>query len=214
MANLKTILRGGESATLEFKEVCPVPHRIARTIAAFANSAGGDIVVGVHDSGEVVGLADPARERSTLELALDYVEPRPEVEIKELRHDLKVVLVMTVSMIDFPTICRVDMDGEEVAYFRIGKESRGVAEEAVKIAVRQRRYRGNNRDISADGQKLVTWLWNSGEQKEPVCARKFNFSSHRLRKLAEDMIGAGYVLPCSLGSGRAYAAIHPGPGKH
>lgn len=213
MANLKTILRGGESATLEFKETCPVPHRLARTIAAFANSAGGDLVVGVKDTGEVVGLADLAQERSTLELALEYVEPRPEVEIMTLRHELKDVLVMRVSMIDFPTICSVDMDGEDVACFRIGKETRAVPSEVVKAVVRLRRYLGGVREISADGQKLVTWLWNSGEQKEPACARKFNYSSHRLRKLAEETIGAGYVLPCSMGSGRAYVAIHPGPGR-
>ena len=211
MANLKKIMRGGESATLEFKETSPGPWKLAQVIASFANSAGGDLVVGVDDGGNICGVADIELERNNLEMALEYIEPRPGTKIELLRHDLRDVLVMKVEMIDFPSICYVDSDGQDSAYFRIKKETRVVDRDVVKMATKLRRRVGGVREISTDGEKLVNWLWSKGEAKEAVCANRLNFSAHRLRKMAEGLIGAGYLLPCNIGSGRTYVAIHPGP---
>ena len=65
--------------------------------------------------------------------------------------------------------------------------------------------------LDDDERRLLDWLWDVGEAKEGVCARKLNYSSRRLPKLAEGLIGAGYLVPCNIGDGRSYAAIHPGP---
>ncbi len=213
MANLKAIMRGGESATLEFKVTCPIPWKIGRVIASFANAAGGNLVVGVDDGGNIVGAADPKKEIGVLELALEYCDPRPSISIETVRHDLKDIVIAKVEVNDFPLITHVDCDGRNVAYFRVGKETRPVARDVVKIATKLRRRNKGDRGLDADGQKLLNWLWSKGEAPEKTCARKFNYSSHRLRKLAETAVAAGYLLPCNIGAGRSYVAIHPGP-KH
>lgn len=51
-------VRALEGKTLEFKRDLSSPTKPLRTTVAFANSAGGRLVVGVDDDGTVVGVAD------------------------------------------------------------------------------------------------------------------------------------------------------------
>ncbi len=62
------LIRGGESKTLEFKSTLRwslkedrqddkgVTHAVLKTIAAFLNTEGGDLLIGVADDGRVVGI--------------------------------------------------------------------------------------------------------------------------------------------------------------
>jgi len=63
------LLAQGEGSNLDFKVEFPSnAHRLGQEVAAFATSGGGTILVGVSDSGELVGLpeADTAEGRDSL----------------------------------------------------------------------------------------------------------------------------------------------------
>lgn len=51
---IKTIIATGEGYTVEFKEA--FSDNIGKTICAFANGAGGRIILGVKDNGQVIGF--------------------------------------------------------------------------------------------------------------------------------------------------------------
>ena len=65
---VKELIARGESKTLEFKSTLrwnlkenrkdrqQVTHAVLKTIAAFLNTEGGDLIIGVNDAGEVVGI--------------------------------------------------------------------------------------------------------------------------------------------------------------
>ena len=54
------LLKRHEDKTLEFKRDLSSPDRVIATLVAFANSAGGVVVLGVEDGTRtVVGLGDP-----------------------------------------------------------------------------------------------------------------------------------------------------------
>ncbi|MEA1883748.1 MAG: ATP-binding protein, partial [Thermotogota bacterium] len=55
---IKEKIKRGENRYLEFKESLPSSQKIAKTVIAFANSAGGDILIGVNDERKVIGVAD------------------------------------------------------------------------------------------------------------------------------------------------------------
>ena len=56
LQQLKALVKRGEGATLEFKLKASHPEKIVREIVAFANSAGGFLLVGVGDDKTVPGL--------------------------------------------------------------------------------------------------------------------------------------------------------------
>ncbi len=55
---VKEMLAKGEDSVTQFKENIFNTEQLAQEIIAFANSAGGTIVIGVKDSGEIEGLTD------------------------------------------------------------------------------------------------------------------------------------------------------------
>jgi ATP-dependent DNA helicase RecG len=61
---------GGESVTLEFKKSTAEKDKACRTLCAFANGQGGDLVFGVTPSGKVVG--QKVTDRTLEELAQEF----------------------------------------------------------------------------------------------------------------------------------------------
>ena len=84
-ARLRRLIATGESPHFECKETLRwnvnankmdknIEHAVAKTLAAFMNTAGGTLVVGVKDSGEVVGLGqDKFSDRDAVLRHLDNV---------------------------------------------------------------------------------------------------------------------------------------------
>lgn len=80
-----SLLTRPEGKTLEFKRDLSSPDRVIRTLVAFANTAGGTLLVGVEDkTRRVLGVADPLTEEERVaNLIAHSITPRlvPEIEI-------------------------------------------------------------------------------------------------------------------------------------
>ncbi len=63
---IKQILTSLEGKTLEFKRDLSSPRPMLKTLMAFANTAGGRLIVGVDDDRRVVGVADPLDEEERI----------------------------------------------------------------------------------------------------------------------------------------------------
>lgn len=90
---LEAVVVGGESSTLEFKEQLPEQtdrsrRNVLKTVAAFANGAGGTILFGVTNDGAIVGLQpeedQPDAEDSLTILVKSWVHPLPHFELQSL----------------------------------------------------------------------------------------------------------------------------------
>ena len=65
-----------ESRQLEFKS--EISNTFLKTVSAFANYDGGQIIFGIADSGTVVGLADPKQACLDIENKInDTIRPQP-----------------------------------------------------------------------------------------------------------------------------------------
>lgn len=70
-----------ESKRLEFKE--RVSNTFLKTVSAYANYGGGEVLFGVADDGLEVGLEDPVGDALRIENAInDGIAPRPDFEIE------------------------------------------------------------------------------------------------------------------------------------
>ena len=114
-----------EGKTLELKRDLSSPTGPLRTIVAFANSAGGRLVVGVEDDGSVVGVADPlAEEERIANLISDQIAPQLVPAI-----DLVTLGGRTVLVVDVPLSTRrphyMTRQGPEAGvYVRLGSTTR------------------------------------------------------------------------------------------
>ena len=126
MSMLDELLVQHEGKTLEFKRDVSSPDSLIRSIVAFANGAGGAVVVGVEDrTRRVRGIADPTRvEERLANLISDRIEPRlvPELQIVPWRKTHALVVRV------FPSPTRphyVKADGPvRGVYVRVGSTNR------------------------------------------------------------------------------------------
>ena len=82
--NLQKLLAQPEGKTLEFKRDLSSLKPILKTLVAFANTAGGTIIIGRSDSGKITGVGDVLREEERLASAVaDSIRPlmMPELEV-------------------------------------------------------------------------------------------------------------------------------------
>jgi len=99
---LPSIRALGEGDACDFKKEFPEQgHKLAKTIAAFASSGGGDIFIGVDDAGELVGIAsangaerDKQHERA--HGIASSVSPVPAIEIKFAVEDGRTILIIHI----------------------------------------------------------------------------------------------------------------------
>lgn len=114
-----------EGKTLEFKRDLSSPTKPLRTVVAFANSAGGRLVIGVNDDGSVSGVEDPlAEEERITSLITDRISPQlvPGIDIVTLGE-------ATVLVVDVPLSTRrphfmKDQGPESGVYVRLGSSTR------------------------------------------------------------------------------------------
>lgn len=96
--NIQDLIKQPESKTLEFKRDLSSLRPIVKTVVAFANTAGGMIVVGVEDDGKVIGVDDPFKmEEKITSVIADSIAPliMPDIEFSTVED--KTLLIIRVA---------------------------------------------------------------------------------------------------------------------
>lgn len=87
----------GEDLHTEFKEYLPSNEDLAKEIVAFANTDGGQIIIGVSDDGEIVGVSNLDEVlRRVDDVAYNRCEPPVTVLPETVKVGDKVVMVINV----------------------------------------------------------------------------------------------------------------------
>ena len=79
---ISDLIARGEGPTVEFKR--SLTKDVGRELCAFANSDGGTILIGVTDTGEIVGVANHNRLKSRLQSTARSAEPPVELEVESV----------------------------------------------------------------------------------------------------------------------------------
>jgi predicted HTH transcriptional regulator len=97
---LEQLIRQGETQDVEFESSIPAPQVVARHVAALANTNGGQLLLGVKEPGEIVGV-DEQRARAVIEQAHQYLSPLPVMKVQTLQaHGHAVVTVQVAASED------------------------------------------------------------------------------------------------------------------
>lgn len=147
--NLTELLRSNEGKTLEFKHNLDSPAGVLRTLVAFANTAGGKLLIGVEDgSATVCGVSDPlAQEERLANLIADAIAPRllPDMEIVPWRQTQIIAVTVFPSPNRPHHLCREGADNG--TYVRVGSTNRRA--DAALIGEMRRYTQGEGYDEQA-----------------------------------------------------------------
>lgn len=130
---LKDFLKKDEGKTLEFKENSRSKAKIIRTIVAFANTAGGTLVIGVRDkTKEVIGVSDALMEEEKISnMIADCIKPSliPDIQIVSWRDRELVALTVPHTVGPFYIASEGDEKG---VYIRLGSTNRRAGIEMIE----------------------------------------------------------------------------------
>ncbi len=117
MDSIKALISQGEHQQQDFKFRIDDSKKIARTMAAFANTDGGRLLIGVKDNGKITGI-DPTEEIHMIEAAADmYCKPALPFESRVWQEDMRLVLEITVERSPRP-VYALDEEGKWRVYVR------------------------------------------------------------------------------------------------
>src|SRR3990167_7175863 len=122
---LEELLARSESKTLEFKENAHSLSKIVQTMIAFANTAGGMLVIGIQDKTKnVIGVKNILQDEERIASAVaDSVSPTLLPNLQFISWRDKDVLIVTVSHTPGP-FCLKDKGEEGGVYVRLGSTNR------------------------------------------------------------------------------------------
>ena len=160
---LKSYIREGEHQTQDFKFRVDDAKKIARTLAAFANTDGGRLLIGVKDNGKVVGI-NPEEEFHVIQgAAAMYCKPELIVKTKIMQDDHKLVLEVTVDEVKNKPVKALDDDGEWKTYVR--REDHTLLASKILIGVwkKERNKTSTPQTFDKDEQLILNTIKHAGE---------------------------------------------------
>ncbi len=99
LAQLKSLVKKGESETLEFKKTTANLSAAMETVCAFLNSEhGGKVIIGVKDDGKIIGQEITDKHLKELASELKRINPRTNIDIAYVTiQDKNKVIVLSVG---------------------------------------------------------------------------------------------------------------------
>jgi ATP-dependent DNA helicase RecG len=116
----------GESETFELKADLRDPILLSKIIGSFANNKGGQIVVGVREPIEIVGV-DTERIQSIIERARTALKPIPNINTEVIAIDNKNVFIINVEKSNEMVFSAGSV------FQRIGEQIRPMTAEGIKL---------------------------------------------------------------------------------
>jgi predicted HTH transcriptional regulator len=160
---LKSYIREGEHQKQDFKFRVDDAQKIARTLAAFANTEGGRLLIGVKDNGKVVGV-NPEEEFHVIQGAASmFCKPEIEVSTKILQDEHKLVLEVNVPQSDIKPIRAKDDEGSWKTYVRRGDHTLLANKILIGVWKLQKKQTSRPQKFADDEMLLINTIKEAGE---------------------------------------------------
>ena len=163
---IKAMVKAGENDFLEFKRKVRFPEKIVKEIVAFANTRGGNLLIGVDDNGTIPGLKFAEEEAYLLDNAIhQYCFPkiRYRSETVSTPDDRSVIRYRIFESRRKPHyVLEPEANGKKKVYIRIGDKSIQASREIIEILKRSRSKRGVGFHFGEKERMLMQYLDRHG----------------------------------------------------
>jgi len=168
------LIAQGEHQQLDFKFEIADSRKIAKTFAAFANTDGGKLLIGVKDNGVIAGVRSEEEKFMAEAAAQMYCSPNVDFEYKEWLVDGKKVLEVTIHKGNEKPYYAENEDRKWMVYIRVNDQNILANRVLINAWKRKARPEGTYINYSNKERLLLEYL----EVNESVSLSKF-------RKLAK-----------------------------
>lgn len=178
----------------DFKFAINDSRKIARSLAAFANTEGGRLLVGVKDNGRIAGVSSDEEYYMIESAATRYCRPPVAFETHEWQVEGKTVLEIVVPKSENQTHKAPTREGKYKVYVRVQDQNLLANRILLKVWMKQKKETGTFFELKEPEQILLAWL-NSEDQY--ITHSKFSRIAQISRKKAEriliDLIVIGII---------------------
>ncbi|WP_373516110.1 helix-turn-helix domain-containing protein [Persicitalea sp.] len=197
------LIEMGEGLTVEFKRTIDSPFKIAKTLASFANTSGGVLLVGIADNRSTVGIESELRELQKLERACgELVEKELLVRCKTIILGMSIILRIEIDESENKPHYAINEKGDRIIYVRTKDKSvptnrlmlPGEADTATDKLLASRPVKN-----------LVQYLKQNDSITEKDFSNLINVSVKRATRLLHDLTDKGIVLKRGSGKGALYS---------
>lgn len=204
---LLRLIAEGEGSRLEFKRGLPRATKVARTLAAFANTRGGRLLVGVDDRGRIEGAPHPRATAGELRaIGSEAVDPPLDVHVETVRVEGYPVVAATVGLSPARPHTVSRDGGQREVPIRVGATTRAARGPALE-ALRRNAGAGAQGGLDAFERQVLAWVETAKphEAGPATFARARNIGLARARRVFVKLERAGRLVGHGEGARRCYA---------
>ncbi len=158
LQDLKNLIRSGEGLMLEFKRAISSPEKIAREIAAFANTHGGHLIIGVDDDHTLTGVESYYEQDFYLEQAAhELCTPALSYRMEVIPYYSREILLVYIEESGKKPVTVRNGTGDAV-FIRMEDQSVRASDEIAEVMRAQASERGITFRYGPHEQKLFRYL--------------------------------------------------------
>ncbi|WP_462318291.1 AlbA family DNA-binding domain-containing protein [Marinilabilia sp.] len=182
---LKSLIAEGEHVQQDFKFAINDSKKIARSLAAFANTEGGRLLVGVKDNGRIAGVSSDEEFYMIEAAATRYCRPPVPFEPHEHQIEGKTVVEIIVPKSEQKPHKAPSRDGKYKAYVRVEDQNLLANRIMLKVWLREKKSTGTFFQLKEPEQILLTFL---NHKDQHITHSKFTKIAGISRKKAEKIL--------------------------
>ncbi len=191
--DVKNLAQTGEGTFLEFKRTIPSAEKIAREIAAFANTSGGTLLVGVDDDKTLIGVEGYQEEEFLLnQAATELCRPAVDITIEIVHFGERDLLVVKVPEAEKKPVF-VETSKGPVTYIRDLDQNKVASKERIEVLKKKHSGKGVTFEYGPNEQKLFRYLNEYGEITVSKFSDLIDTTAQKASKILVNLVSAGIL---------------------
>lgn len=196
--NIRKLILQGEGTTLDFKKTITSNEKIAKSLVAFANNMGGQLLIGVADDGSIKGVKSEDEERYMItKSAHQFCKPAIEPEFEEVYVDDKLVLVVKIAASDTKPHYALDENKKWWVYYRVKDKSLLASKIMVDVIKKSSNKNGQLITYTEQEKKLFEHLGEKGRITLKEFSKLTRSSYRQAQRVLVNLIISGVIMPHS-----------------
>ena len=194
--NIKKLILEGEHVRLDFKNTISNCEKIAKTLVAFANNKGGNLLIGVADDGSIRGVRAEEEEKYMItKAATQFCKPAIEPDFEEFLVDDKMVLMVKIAESEIKPHYALDGQGKWWVYFRMLDKSLLASKVLLDVLKKDTQGEGIFIRYAEQEKALLDYLDVNGRITLKEFSKLTRSGYKKAQKIIVDLILASVIVP-------------------